>query len=471
MLKTAQVLILLITLSSCISTELKEPRAGWFEAIKKSNDKTDLYRFLHNMPKGGDLHNHLSGAGFSKWWFDLAIAEQARGYKYYTRIGNNSCDESLVQNTIIQFKNISKINYYKLSPCIKKQYKALSNLSADEKNQWLNSIRLDKRNEGRDEFFGRHWQRLNAINKNPWLKAELLYKNMQAFAREGLSYIEFQLSVDNFVKSDGTKFTDSEVAEIYRKRLQQNDALDTGVTVRFQSDLLRFLPNAEQTLAYNYQFADENKDLWVAVNMVGREDNPLGNPKRFASTMKRMQKRFPNIRASIHAGESELADSNIKDTLAMGADRIGHGVNLIYDKETMKSMQGGKHLVEINLISNLLLGYVKDYDSHPFPTYLRSGVPVTLSTDDRGMWDSTMTDEYFVAVTEFDLSWIEIKLLLTNSIKYSFLKDELKNQLLQKLNTRLTAFENKVKIQGLSSFGTMPKTRSFICKYYQICNS
>jgi len=471
MLKTAQLLILLIILSSCTSTESNKPDADWFELVKNSNNKTDLYRFLYYMPKGGDLHNHLSGAGFSQWWFDLAIAEQARGYKYYTRTASNSCNENLDQNPIIQFQNISKINYSKLLPCIKNQYSALSDLSDDEKAEWLNSIRLDKPNEGKDEFFGSHWQRLNAINKNPWLKAELLYKNMQAFAREGLSYVEFQLSVDNFVKPDGTKFTDSEVAEIYRQRLQQKDALDTGVTVRFQSDLLRFLPNAEQTLAYNYQFADENKDLWVAVNMVGREDNPLGNPKRFASTMKKMQKRYPNVRASIHAGESESADSNIKDTLAMGADRIGHGVNLIYDKDTMESMRGGEYLVEINLISNLLLGYVKDYKSHPFPQYLRSGIPVTLSTDDRGMWDSTMTDEYYVAVTEFDLSWLEIKLLLTNSIEYSFLKDELKNQLLKNLNYRLINFENRVKIKGLSSMSAMPKTRSFICKYYQICNS
>ena len=54
--------------------------------------------------------------------------------------------------------------------------------------------------------------------------------------------------------------------------------------------------------------------------------------------------------------------------------------------------------MEINLISNLLLEYVSDYDAHPFPEYLRTGIPVALSTDDRGMWDSTMTDEFFVAV-------------------------------------------------------------------------
>jgi len=469
--RTIQVLFFLLFISSCTDFVSSESESGWFDRIKNAEDKTSLYRFLYYMPKGGDLHNHLSGAGFSEWWFDLAISEQARGYKYYTRVSKDLCAERTNKDPAILYQNISRINFIQLSACLKKQYKALSDLSDHEKSQWLNSIRLDKPNEGMDEFFERHWQRLNAINKNPWLKAELLYQNMQSFGLEGLSYIEFQLSVDNFVKPDGSKFVDSEVAEIYRKRIQQKDAIDTGVTVRFQSTLLRFLPDAEQTLAHNYKFVQENSDLWVAVNMVGREDNPLGQPIRFAKTMTKMQKRYPEVRASIHAGESALADTNIADTLAMGADRIGHGVNLIFDKETMKSMQGGKHLVEVNLISNLLLGYVKDYDSHPFPHYLRSGIPVTLSTDDRGMWDSTMTDEYFVAVTEFDLSWPEVKTLLTNSLQYSFLKKELKNKLMSRLSKNLEAFERKVKTGGVSSLGAMPRTKRFICNHYHMCNS
>jgi adenosine deaminase CECR1 len=43
------------------------------------------------MPKGGDLHNHLSGAVFAEWWYELALAEQERGYEYYTKIRINNC--------------------------------------------------------------------------------------------------------------------------------------------------------------------------------------------------------------------------------------------------------------------------------------------------------------------------------------------------------------------------------------------
>jgi adenosine deaminase CECR1 len=83
-------------------------------------------------------------------------------------------------------------------------------------------------------------------------------------------------------------------------------------------------------------------------------------------------------------------------------------------------MPNGPYLVEINLISNLLLEYVSDYSQHPFAEYLRLGIPVALSTDDRGMWDSNVSDEFYVAVKEFNLSWEEIVKLSRNSLQFFF---------------------------------------------------
>ena len=116
--------------------------------------------------------------------------------------------------------------------------------------------------------------------------------------------------------------------------------------------------------------------------------------------------------------------------MLLGADRIGHGFNLISDPQTLVQMRHGPYLIEINLISNLLLEYVSELSQHPFPEYLRLGVPVALATDDRGMWDSTMTDEYFVAVKSFNLNWDELRLLIKNSIQYSFLTSDSKSRLL-----------------------------------------
>ena len=57
----------------------------WFEGFKKTATPQQMYQFLHAMPKGGDLHHHLSGSGFSEWWYELAADPTKNGgYTYYT---------------------------------------------------------------------------------------------------------------------------------------------------------------------------------------------------------------------------------------------------------------------------------------------------------------------------------------------------------------------------------------------------
>jgi adenosine deaminase len=133
-------------------------------------------------------------------------------------------------------------------------------------------------------------------------------------------------------------------------------------------------------------------------------------------------------------------------------------------------MRYGPYMVEINLISNLVLEYVKDYSQHPFPEYLRIGVPVALSTDDRGMWDSNMTDEYFVAVKEFNLSWSEMVQLGRNSLKFSFVDEATKQKLLADYEKRVAAFATKFEKNGFDSLkGVKPVSYTFLCKRYKVC--
>jgi len=46
-----------------------------FEIIKADATPEELYRFLYDLPKGGDLDNHLSGSSRSEWWYELATDE------------------------------------------------------------------------------------------------------------------------------------------------------------------------------------------------------------------------------------------------------------------------------------------------------------------------------------------------------------------------------------------------------------
>jgi adenosine deaminase CECR1 len=447
----------------------------WFEEVKATATPSQMYRFLYSLPKGGDLHNHLTGAVRSEWFWDAAMAEEARGYTYFTRVRIENCapyghNEFGPAKALLLFKNIQASSFEKLDACGKSEFKRLQDLDAREKQAWLDSMRLDESYEGRDEFFEAIWARINDLLLNPYLICDILLRNMDAFGKEGVVYLETQQGVEGAVKADGTPYSVDEVVAIYRRFLASPQAKATGVEVRFQNALLRFTPNAEQRLRDLYAITDHYRDLYVGVNMVGREDNDKGYPLRFLPVLRELRHKYPDINLSIHAGEVDEPNYHVRDTLLLGAQRIGHGVNLITDPETMLLMRNGPYLVEINLISNLLLGYVSDYSQHPFPEYLRIGIPVALSTDDRGMWDSNMSDEFFVAVKEFNLSWEEIVKLGRNSLQYSFLDPPTKQRLLANYDKRIAAFAQQFQKKGWAALSeTRPVSYGFLCRHYQLC--
>ncbi|WP_245929214.1 adenosine deaminase [Agarilytica rhodophyticola] len=446
----------------------------WFEDFKSKATDEQLYKFLYAMPKGGDLHNHLSGAGFPRWWYELAIAQESRGFTYYTKTQILNCrpygsNEFGGAPYLLLFVNLQQSNYDKLSSCEKKEYTKLKDLNPEQKQGWLNSLKLDKSYEGRDEFFQTHWQRLNDLFVNHHIQAEILVRNMVAFGNEGLSYLEIDMSPTG-VRPDGSFLKAEEVLAYYKQRLKKKDAIDSGVEVRFHWALLRFTPDAEKNLVEAYKFLDQNRDMYVALDLVGREDNDKGYPLRFLPTLRKLRHSYPDIELSMHAGEVDEPNQHIRDTLLLGANRVGHGVNLLSDPDTFLLMRHGPYLVEVNLVSNLLLEYVSDYSQHSFPEFLRLEVPVALSTDDRGMFDSNITDEFFVAVKEFNLSWAEVKKLSRNSLQYGYMDEKTKTRLLKRYAKRIQKFEQGFKNKEMKSLqGVKPVKHGFICSKYGLC--
>ena len=413
-----------------------------FEDIKKTATKDQLYAFLFEVPKGGDLHNHFGLSNLAEMWYSGATDPQrTHGNKFFTRTKFANCADGT--EPLIRFRTIQRSTYEKLSACMKSEYESLASLSPELKAEWLSAMKLDREGEGRNEFFEVIGIRLGELFRDPYLSTELMVENMKRYGAQGLRYVETQVGIPNFLDHDGKPIDPERGVEFFRERLNQADAKATGVVVRFQGGILRFSPQAEQQLERVYEFVSRHRDLWVGINMAGREDNGKGNAPRFLETYRKMRRTYSGINLSIHAGEMDSPGREVRNTLLLGATRIGHGVNLITDPDTMLLMRDNKYLVEINLISNRLLEYTPDLTKHPFPEYLRFGIPVCLNTDDPGVWDSDMTDEYYTAVTTFNLTWPEIVQLGRNSLTYSFAEPPVKEKLLREYDSAVEAFEKK----------------------------
>jgi len=430
--------------------------ADRFEQIKKTASSDQLYRLLQQVPKGGDLHQHLNHSYLAEDWLRLATDPKVtRGNAFYTRLRPRDCPPASSKappsppsidprRELVRFHTIQRATYEQLSLCRKEEYVPLTALSESEQAEWMSALRIDRPGEGQREFFEQIGPRHGELARDPNLARALLIENLRRFEREGLRYVEIQLTGPRFHSARGEPMDVEQSVQVLRSALADAAAQGVRVTARFIAIVVRTQPDAEARLEQAIALVARHRDLWVGVGYAGREQDDRGPPLRFLPLFRRMRERHGDIPLSLHAGESTTPGSEVRDSLLLGARRIGHAVNLLGDPSTLLLLRSGRFLIEVNLISNLLLAYVPSIRQHPFPEFLRLGIPVCLNTDDRGAWDSNMTDEYFTAVTAFDLRWDEIVKLGRDSLEYSFADDALKADLIASYQREITRFERRL---------------------------
>ncbi|HEY7699005.1 MAG TPA: hypothetical protein VIE88_11350, partial [Vicinamibacteria bacterium] len=160
-----------------------------FESIRREATPDELYRVLYDLPKGGDLHDHLGGALFPDVWWRLATE---RG-KFYTRVRFSECASSC-PSPLLEFHTVLESTWSALAPCCRSEYEPLSELDAKGKAAWMSAMRIDGEGEGREEFFEVLWPRLGEVIDEASLLAEAAVENQKLLAHENVSYVEFQLS-------------------------------------------------------------------------------------------------------------------------------------------------------------------------------------------------------------------------------------------------------------------------------------
>jgi len=89
-------------------------------------------------------------------------------------------------------------------------------------------------------------------------------------------------------------------------------------------------------------------------------------------------------------------------------------------------------------LARQLGGTTAGYTQHPLPMFLRRGLPVTLSSDDPAMFETSVSDEYGHA-QNMGLTPAEIIQLAEAGFVHSFLPPEEKRDLLEKFHSGVAA--------------------------------
>ena len=131
-----------------------------------------------------------------------------------------------------------------------------------------------------------------------------------------------------------------------------------------------------------------------------------------------------------HAGESAGPESIWGAVKTLGVERIGHGTRAFEDPALVAYLSEAGIPLEVCPTSNVCTGVVATLRDHPLAKYHRSGVRVTLSSDDPTMFGSDIVAEYRQARDVLGLGAADLVQIARTGFEVAFLSDDERTALL-----------------------------------------
>ncbi|QHC22880.1 adenosine deaminase [Streptomyces sp. GS7] len=421
------------------TTAAEARTAAYLESVRQ--DPARLRGFFLHLPKGGDLHNHLSGAIPTEYLISLAAED----------------------GLCIDEKTMTAVG----APCGPGKRPAVDARTdrafRDALMRAWSMEDFPAGQPGHDHFF----DTFGKFGEVTWRhRGKLLSKVADDIAGQNQFYLETlvtpasedakkladQVGWDgDFDRMHKALVADGGLDRLVATARKEADDADAELRTASHCGTSHPAPGCRLTVRWNSQVSRgsspqrvftqmelglrlaERDGRFTAVNLVQPEDGEVA--LRDYSLQMRMlaylHRTYPRAHITLHAGElwpglakPEDLKSHIDEAVNVAhAERIGHGVDLVHEdnwRQLARTMAERQVAVEVPFTSNAQILGVKGAE-HPFTTYRAYGVPIVLATDDPGISRIDISHEYQYASTTYGLGYGELKDLARASLQYSFL--------------------------------------------------
>mmetsp|Transcript_16096 Transcript_16096/g.18225 ORF Transcript_16096/g.18225 Transcript_16096/m.18225 type:complete len:474 (+) Transcript_16096:42-1463(+) len=410
-------------LCTLVRTDVTVDPSVSFLASLGNYRKSPVFKLLQQMPKGAHLHTHGIATGdFRKLvkfiksedqlylWTGKTNETQVYGeLKYFSSspdAGWTSCNN---------FSDDFLYGLLTMAPITPEAVKAVSSVNPWDEFQtlWIrirnlsHSIRTWK---GKASFF---WSMLE-----DQLQSGVTYFEMREIVGKDYFFHEYApaaASSEEFLQA----FQDT--VTLFRK---ENPSFIGAKVIccglKFESP-----ENIREQVILTSQLMKQFPDSVAGFDLVGEEDSlrPIHDYIEPLLLCKDL-----GIPLLLHAGETlkTCMATQMYDAIAIGAERMGHGFDLINHPSLVRKVKEHNVTVECCPISNQVLGYAPDLRNHNGKAMLRHDIRISISSDDAGMFHYYDPTFDWTAITiAWDLSLFELKHLARSSFSCSTLSPEL----------------------------------------------
>ena len=122
------------------------------------------------------------------------------------------------------------------------------------------------------------------------------------------------------------------------------------------------------------------------------------------------------LKTKVHIGEFSGHETIEKAIVLLEPDEIQHGINAAKSDNTMQMIVERGIRINVCPQSNIALGAVADYNTHPIRKLYDSGINLTINTDDLLLFNATLTDQYVNLIERDIFTLKEINGIRENSL-------------------------------------------------------
>ena len=417
------------------------PPSHYFYRSKRLIEQTQLFRILRKMPKGGVLHLHPGAAGNLRWVVEKAL-ETPNCYVYW-----QEGRRSFVKGQIDFFKPemVPKGFYsvWSLNKTVPHFADSLYDLLTFDAG--MNRPGIDVWRE-----FEACFQRIGRFVRYQPIFRDFFQAAFATLAEDGIQHVELRtflgVGLHDLNQRPGYYTSDTlvrylqEAVQATQKKYPDFTAKLIYTNHRFQSRKV-----IDRDVEKAFRMRRRYPEWVVGYDLVAEEDRGRST-RYYLDTWLKLdsleQVYGVDLPLFLHDGESDrIAVDNLYDAVTLGSRRIGHGFNLFLFPSLQAAVKAHNTNVEVNPLSNQILGYVEDLRVHPARYLLQQGIQCSISPDDPGVFGyEGVTYDYWAIFLAWELDLKAMKKLIMNSITYSSLSDTEKQTAMQHWQKRWDTF-------------------------------